>query len=166
MSGTLWTVSYLCFLSGACKLSHLQFLHIHAGIIRETLSVCNLDVCLLQFIGQIIPHLSERENEWERELEMKENWMKAGFVDGEPPRKIPNQRHHSLPLIHVSIHSNLLPIWRSPWIPISPEHLWKSFFQWSHWALDKTRLQPARLPTDYIHPCPWMLLKNRPVPCK
>lgn len=108
----------------------------------------------------------ERENEWERELEMKENWMKAGFVDGEPPRKVPNQRQHSLALMHVSIHSNLLPIWHSPCIPISLEHPWNSFLQRSHWALDKTWLQPALLPTDFIHPCPWMLLKNGPVPCK
>lgn len=158
-------LSYSCFLTRTCKLPYLQFLHIHTGIIRETLSVCNLDVCLLQLIGQIIPHLSERENEWERKLEMKENWMKAGFVDGEPPRIVPNQRQHTLPLIHVSIHSNLLPIWRSPCIPISLEHSWKSFLQESHWALDKTWLQPALLPTDFIHPCPWMLLKNGPVHC-
>lgn len=82
------------------------------------------------------------------------------------PEKYPIKGSTPFPLIHVSIHSNLLPIWSSPCIPISLEHPWKSFLQGSHWALDKTRLQPALLPTDFIHPCPRMLLKNGPVHCK
>lgn len=70
-------------------LPYLQFLHIHTGIIRETLSVCNLDVCLLQLIGQIIPHLSEKENEWERELEIKRTEWKRGLWMVNHPEKYP-----------------------------------------------------------------------------
>lgn len=49
-------------------LSYLQFLHINTGVIRKTLSVCYLDICLLKFIGQIIAHLGEREGGRKRVL--------------------------------------------------------------------------------------------------
>lgn len=44
-------------------LSYLQFLHINTGVIRKTLSICYLDICLLKLTGQIIAHLREKERE-------------------------------------------------------------------------------------------------------
>lgn len=75
-------------------LSYLQFLHINTGVIRKTLSICYLDICLLKLTGQIIAHLRERERERGGCMLVDEEWHTVS-----QPKPIS--------LIYASVHSNL-----------------------------------------------------------
>lgn len=43
------------------QLTYLELLHVGTGVIREALGVSNSNICLLQFAGQVVSHLSGNE---------------------------------------------------------------------------------------------------------
>lgn len=42
-------------------ITYLELLDIDTGVVGETLGICYLNVCFLQLISQVIPHLREWE---------------------------------------------------------------------------------------------------------